>query len=460
MSRRLAPALLALLALAASDGCSRAPSGTGLKVLLVGIDGATWRVAEPLAEAGRLPAMQSLIDRGAQGLLRSDRPMKSPSIWTTIATGYDRARHGVDGFTYSRPGHEGPVLVNSTLRRVPALWDLTSLSGLESGVVGWWATWPAEPIDGWMVTDRLTRSRWSEWSDGVPGRWLTYPEELTRTLAVQVRDPSRLTADDVAEIVDLEGEERQEFDAAQHPVRAHAPSVLKFAWATQRSYEEMAVQMLEESGQPDFTAVFLIAVDPISHTFWHHWEPQAFGLEPSPEHARLGAAVANIYRHDDAYIARLLDLVDDDTVIVVVSDHGFQAGGELPQPVDPTKVADAFSEVRALDDDVVTVGQSGHHQMDGVFLAAGGPIRNVKLKGATVFDVAPTVAALLGLPVAEDLPGRVLTEIIDPAFLEAHPVRTVPSWEGTVERRVRDLDEASTVDPAAEEMLRSLGYIE
>jgi hypothetical protein len=84
----------------------------------------------------------------------------------------------------------------------------------------------------------------------------------------------------------------------------------------------------------------------------------------------------------------------------------------------------------------------------------------MKVEGATLFDVAPTVAALLGLPVAEDLPGRVLTEMIDPAFLERHPVRTVPTWEGSVERQVRDLDEASTVDPAAEEMLRSLGYIE
>jgi hypothetical protein len=98
--------------------------------------------------------------------------------------------------------------------------------------------------------------------------------------------------------------------------------------------------------------------------------------------------------------------------------------------------------------------------MDGILLAAGGPIRHLKVQGATLLDVAPTIAALLGLPVAADLPGRVLTEIFDPAFLERYPVRTVPTWEGSVERQVRDLDEASTADPAAEEMLRSLGYIE
>lgn len=453
---------LALLACLSLCACAPSgPAGTGLKVLLVGIDGATWRVAAPLADAGRLPVLQALRGRGAQGLLRSDRPMKSPSLWTTVATGYGRGRHGIDGFVYTVPGREGPVLVNSTLRKVPALWDLAGSAGLESGIVGWWATWPAEPIRGWMVTDRLTRSRWSEWSDGVPARWLAHPEELTRELLAQVRDPGRLTADDVREIVELDDEERAEFDAAQHPVRAHALSVLKFAWATQRSYEEMAVQMLESRGQPDLAAVFLIATDPVSHTFWHHWEPAAFGLEPGPEHERLGAAIPNIYRHNDAYLGRLLELVDEETVVMVVSDHGFHAGGRLPETVDAAEMAAAFdASGEALDDDVVAVGQSGTHQLDGILLAAGGPILATKVVGATLFDVAPTVAALLGLPVAEDLPGRVLTEMIDPAFLERHPVRTVPTWEGTVERRIRDLDEASTVDPAAEEMLRSLGYIE
>jgi len=453
-----------LVLLACVSVCACAPSGpagTGLKVLLVGIDGATWRVAAPLADAGELPVVQSLRERGTQGLLRSDRPMKSPALWTTVATGYGRGRHGIDGFTYTVPGRDGQVLVNSTLRKVPALWDLTGPAGLESGIVGWWATWPAEPLAGWMVTDRLTRSRWSEWSDGVPTRWLTYPEELTRSLLVQVRDPGRVTAADVAEIVELEGGERAEFEAAQHPVRAHALSVLKFAWATQRSYEEMAAQLLASEGQPDLTAVFLVATDPISHTFWHHWEPEAFGLEPGPEHARLGAAVPNIYRHNDAYVGRLLELVDEETVVMIVSDHGFHASGRLPQPAGSEELAGAFDESgEALDDDIVAVGQSGAHQRDGILLAAGGPIRTMKVEGATLFDVAPTVAVLLGLPVAEDLPGRVLTEMIDPAFLERHPVRTVPTWEGSVERRIRDLDEASSVDPAAEEMLRSLGYIE
>lgn len=459
MSPRRTLSLLACLSLCAC--APSGPAGTGLKVLLVGIDGATWRVAAPLADAGELPVLQALRERGAQGLLRSDRPMKSPSLWTTIATGYERGRHGIDGFVYTLPDREGPVLVNSTLRKVPALWDLAGSADLESGIVGWWATWPAEPIRGWLVSDRLTRSRWSEWSDGVPTRWLAYPEELTRSLLVQVRDPSRLTADDVAEIVALEGEERAEFDAVRHPVRAHALSVLKFAWATQRSYEEMAVELLASQGQPDLAAVFLIATDPISHTFWHHWQPEAFGLEPSPEHERLGAAIPNIYRHNDAYLARLLELVDEETVVMVVSDHGFHASGHLPQAAGGDEVTDAFGpDGEAFDDDVVAVGQSGGHQRDGILLAAGGPIVSTKVEGATLFDVAPTVAALLGLPVAEDLPGRVLTEMIDPAFLEAHPVRTVPTWEGTVEREIRDLDEASTVDPAAEEMLRSLGYIE
>src|SRR5688572_33217986 len=60
---------------------------TGVKVLLVGIDGASFRVLDPLLAAGRLPAFASLRERGASGVLRSENPMISPALWTTIATG-------------------------------------------------------------------------------------------------------------------------------------------------------------------------------------------------------------------------------------------------------------------------------------------------------------------------------------------------------------------------------------
>jgi predicted AlkP superfamily phosphohydrolase/phosphomutase len=456
--RALLPLALAGV-LAASPG-ARADDGTGVNVLIVGIDGATWRVAGPLVKSGQLPVIRSLIERGAKGPLRSRRPMCSPALWTTIATGYGRDRHGIDNFTYIAPGRDAPVLVNATRRRVPALWDLAGAEGLRSGIVGWWATWPAEPIEGWMVTDRMTRGRWAEWMGASAKRWLTEPEALTGELLDLVVDPADLEADDVREIVKLRGEERAEFDAAMHPVRSHAPSELKFAWAAQRSNEKMMLRLLADEGQPELAAVFLVAVDPISHTFWHHFEPEAFGLEPSDDQARLGAAIPNIYRHDDAYLGRLLDAVDDDTVVVIVSDHGFQPSGNLPTPARYADLRGAFDEDDGtVNEDAVTVGQSGIHQINGVLVVSGGPILHTEVENASILDVAPTVAALLGIPVAEDLPGRVLTEIIDPAFLERHPVRTVPTWVGTVPREVRDVDAASLPDPAAEEMLRSLGYI-
>jgi hypothetical protein len=76
-----------------------------------------------------------------------------------------------------------------------------------------------------------------------------------------------------------------------------------------------------------------------------------------------------------------------------------------------------------------------------------------------VADVTPTILALLGLPVGRDMAGRVLEELFDPAFLEAHPVRYVDSYEGLIERAPTEAP-AEAGESGREEYLRALGYIE
>src|SRR6185295_19153507 len=81
----------------------------------------------------------------------------------------------------------------------------------------------------------------------------------------------------------------------------------------------------------DLTGVFLVANDPVSHCFWHFFEPQAFpeGVDAG-QAARLGRLIPNFYKHNDAYLGELLKLVAPDTVVLVVSDHGFEASRQLP----------------------------------------------------------------------------------------------------------------------------------
>ncbi len=435
---------------------------TGVKILLVGIDGATFAVLDPLLANGELPTFGRLIEQGARAQLLSDRPMKSPALWTTVSTGRDRKQHGVESFTSMVEGSDVPVLANATMRRALTVWDMLGAAGRSVGVVGWWATWPAEPVRGWLVSDRMTRSRWSEWSDGVKQDGLTYPAELADELLPLIVDPLDPPMDEVRKIIDLDASDEAEFRGATRPIRAHGLSVLKFALSTQLTYERITDHMLAK-GQPEFAAIFLIANDAVSHNFWHYHQPDRFeGVDPR-RLARLAPVVSNVYRRNDDYLASLLGRVDDSTVTIVISDHGFRASGKLPSTGDRKRLRGAFTEEFSEDEDgleVVTVGQSGIHHPEGIFIASGGPIVAGSSTEATLIDLAPTLLALMGLPVPEDLPGRVLTEIVDPAFLERFPIRTVPSYERLIDRDALRAGADNENDESTLEMLRSLGYIQ
>ncbi len=436
---------------------------TGVQVLLVGIDGATFSVIDPLVAAGELPTFARLIAGGARAILQSDKPMRSPALWTTVATGRARDQHGVVHFIEPDDESGEPVLANSRMRRSLTVWDMLGAAGRSVGVVGWWATWPAEPVRGWLISDRMTRSRWSEWADGDKQTGLTYPPELAEELLPLVVDPGAPPMDEVRKVIDLDPADEAELRAVARPVRAHGLSVLKFALSNQLTYERITDHMLARGPRPDLTAVFLIANDAISHTYWHYHEPESFeGVDPE-KLDRLGPVVSNVYRHNDDYLARLLAGADDSTVTIVISDHGFKASGKLPAPGEKRRLHDAFTEEFAGSGETletVTVGQSGIHHPAGVFIAAGGPIVAGVATEATLFDLAPTLLALMGLPVPDDLPGRVLTEIVDPAFFERYPIRTLPTYERLIDRRALLVAADGENDESTMEMLRSLGYIQ
>lgn len=466
------PALLVAL----PPGCKRVPAtpaslrelvarteAADTKVLLVGIDGATFSVIDPLLATGELPAFQRLITNGARAPLRSLDPMISAALWNTIATGKRRAEHGIIDFRSRDPktGRRTQNLVGSNDRKTLALWNIVGPFGKTAGIVAWWASWPAEPVNGWLLSDRMTRGRWSEWLTADRSGQLAFPNALAGELAPLIVDPEAPPLEEIAKLADFNSAELDELAAAKTALFAHGPSVSKFAYCAQRSYEKMALHQLAK-GQPDLSAVYLIAADPISHTFWHFYEPSAFkpgGVDPQAA-ARLGKIIPNIYRHNDAYISELLGRVDPETVVFILSDHGFQADAHLPQERPGAELAEKFDErmQEAMRHKKVTIGQPGTHHRDGILIAAGGPIRKGTQTRASILDIAPTVLALMGLPVPEDMPGRVLTEIVEPVFWDAHPIARLDSYERLLPRRT--LPAAGTMnDEEALQMLRALGYI-
>lgn len=456
------------LFLIGAAACGRAPSPlerlveetrerrTRVKVMLVCIDGAAPDVLAEEMAAGALPAFQSLVGRGSSGILRSRPPILSPAIWTTIATGTPRGEHGITGF--ERPRDGGPRrLVTSNDRKRLALWNITSPFGVRNGWAGYWVTWPAEPVVGWMLSDRIARSRYAVWLDGTRTDGATYPPGLIDEVGALRVDPASPPMDEIRQIVELTPKESRDLLAIDEPIFGHSLSVLRFAYCTQRSYERMTLDRLDRDGQPDLLGVFLVAADPISHTFWHWYRPGDFpGVDPD-EAARLGRAVPGIYRHNDRFLAQLIERVDRDTVIFVVSDHGFAPSSLLPRPLRPGEIQALRRRSKEIGQ--VAVGQSGMHAEKGLIVAAGGPIRSGVEIRADILDIAPTILALLGLPVASDMPGRVLTDLIGPEFLALHPVRTVPSYEELIERS-QPGEAAALGEAELQAQLEALGYVE
>src|SRR5207245_800065 len=125
------------------------------QVVLIGLDSFDWRIAEPLMKRGKMPNLERLIARGTRANLKTIRPILSPVIWTSIATGVKPSRHGIVDFVVSARDSGDLVPVTSAMRQVPALWTLLSRQGTDVGVVGWWATWPAETVRGSVVSDRV-----------------------------------------------------------------------------------------------------------------------------------------------------------------------------------------------------------------------------------------------------------------------------------------------------------------
>ena len=363
---------------------------TGRKVLVVGWDGADWLIIRPLLAAGRLPNLRKLIDRGAHGELLATKPLLSPLIWTSIATGKPATEHGIADFLVKDTATGEMAPIGSDARRVHALWTILPAFDLRNDVVGWWATWPAEPTRGTLVTDRVAYQlfQYREDPSGFgkvhpAAAWEWVKGELVSADRVPHADVARFIAVDAAEYdkawQDLPPERRQE-NRINH---------LRKVVATTRSYHRIALEMLKQ--QSDLTLVYYEGTDTVGHLFARYLPPAMPGVT-ADEVRRFGHALPEYYEWADELLGELVARAAPETTVLLVSDHGFFTGEARPL-ADPSDF---------------TAGAPQWHRLHGIMVAAGPGIARGTIQDASVLDVAPTVLSLLGLPVAADMPGRPL----------------------------------------------------
>ncbi|MEE9127612.1 MAG: alkaline phosphatase family protein, partial [Planctomycetota bacterium] len=177
---------------------------SGTRVLFIGIDSADWSLMDPLMERGDLPNFSRLVEGGVRAKLRTIAPTLSPVIWTTVATGKLPEKHGIVDFLAvdSRTGQQVPV--TSNLRRAKAIWNILSETGAAVGVIAWWATWPPETVEGYMVSDRLAYQLFGMGDTGKLDRPdAVYPQELFQEVeSLRVR-PEEITVAEMERFLDL-----------------------------------------------------------------------------------------------------------------------------------------------------------------------------------------------------------------------------------------------------------------
>jgi hypothetical protein len=363
-------------------------------------------MAAQMVGRGEMPRLAALLAAGTRATLATEAEQVPPIVWTTIATGRGPEAHGIrstgsrrlvgmrtpvdvagEGAFARALGSAGDLLrisrpqpATSVLRGVKAVWNVASEKGLRVGVVNWWATWPADPVNGYVVTDRAF-------------------------FKLEKREPFDREAQPPAAFDRLRGLMVDEPDRPRRLDRFHVA----------------AARLLSADAPTDLEALYLSGLD--ITTMQQLGEAAAADLATLD--ARL-AAVRDYYRFTDALIGEVAARRAPDQVLVLVGDPG-----RLPRraPGPP----------------------------EGLLVLAGGPVAaGLALGPASERDVAPSILHLLGLPVSQELDGRVLEEALVAGFRSAHPVRRVAAYG----MRPRAGPAESAFDREMLEELKSLGYVQ
>ncbi|MBK7199720.1 alkaline phosphatase family protein [Candidatus Amarolinea dominans] len=270
-----------------------------VSVLVIGLDGATWDLLNPMIAAGWLPNLARLVAEGTSAPLRSTLPPLTAPAWSSFMTGLNPGRHGVFAFQRALNRDLERTFVNATAIQAPLLWERLSGHGLRVGVLNVPLTYPVRPVNGWLVSGMMTPSEESDF---------TYPPELAPLLRARHY------------VIDLRVLKQERDYRAPEQRLALVNDLRRTLEDRQAALEEV---LLPQGG--DFIMVVYETPDRLQHWTWRYLDDLLSLSGPQPfERTPIHDAVEEAYRAVDAALGRTLArAAGPETRVFMLSDHGF-----------------------------------------------------------------------------------------------------------------------------------------
>ncbi|NIO22274.1 MAG: hypothetical protein GTN76_16490 [Candidatus Aenigmarchaeota archaeon] len=265
------------------------------KVFVLGLDGATFDLILPWAAEGKLPHFSRLLAEGSWGPLESVPNMRSAAAWTSFMTGKNPGKHGIFEFFEPIPQTYDLRFIHGEMRKGKTLWALLSGRGKRVGVINVPMTYPAEEVNGFLIAGLD--------APGPESSYFCYPaelsEELKRRFGPYILEPG-LTGCLVGGKPEL---------AVQ---KLHQELMQK---------EKITVYLMQKY-KWDFFMVVFRSLDAVQHCFWKYMDPLHPQHNPA-EAKRFGSVILEAYKQIDKTVGTIRGALEEDTVLMVMSDHGF-----------------------------------------------------------------------------------------------------------------------------------------
>jgi predicted AlkP superfamily phosphohydrolase/phosphomutase len=264
------------------------------KVVVIGLDAATWTVIRPWMAEGKMPNLAKLMKAGVSGALESILPPITPPAWTSFMTGKNPGKHGIFHFVETEHGGYAMNYANATSRRSQTVWKLLNDAGYSVGTMNIPFTYPPERLNGFQISGMDTPSETSPF---------IHPPELREELVEHLGGIQL----DIRFLGAMSNDERRN-------------QVLAEMKQMDEQWTKAALYLLENHPQDVMMFVFM-SIDTVQHYFWQHMDKDHFIHDPKLA-PKFGDAVRKVYERLDVAAGQIIDRLPPETTVFVVSDHG------------------------------------------------------------------------------------------------------------------------------------------